>query len=53
MPALLLCLSAAGLGLTAEQVERVYRDVDNKRSTTRYLHLPAQLIDTVPEIHLG
>lgn len=41
---------AAAAGLTAEQVERVYRDIDQKRSTTRYLHLPAQLAVTVPEI---
>jgi NAD+ synthase len=26
------------IGLTAEQVERVYRDIEQKRRTTRYLH---------------
>jgi NAD+ synthase len=38
------------LGLTEDQVERVYADIDVKRATTRYLHLPAQLIEDVPEI---
>ncbi|MBL9017806.1 MAG: NAD(+) synthase [Myxococcales bacterium] len=29
---------AAALGLTAEQIERVYRDIDAKRAAARYLH---------------
>ena len=41
---------AGCLGLTAEQVQSVYDDIDTKRSTTRYLHLPPLLIDDVPEI---
>jgi len=41
---------AGELGLTEDQVERVYADIDTKRATTRYLHLPAQLIVEVPEI---
>jgi NAD+ synthase len=41
---------AAVLELSAQQVQRVYDDIDNKRSTTRYLHLPAQLVDDVVEI---
>jgi len=40
----------AATGLTAEQVARVYRDIDTKRSTTRYLHLPPVLAGSVPEI---
>ena len=28
------------VGLTAEQVERVYRDIEAKRRATRYLHAP-------------
>lgn len=36
--------------LTPEQVQRVYDDIDTKRATTLYLHLPAQLIETVQEI---
>jgi NAD+ synthase len=31
---------AAALGLTAEQIERVYRDIDGKRAGARYLHSP-------------
>lgn len=37
--------------LTPEQVKHVYDDIDTKRTTTRYLHLPPQLIEPVPEIH--
>jgi NAD+ synthase len=43
---------AAPLGLAAEQVERVYRDIDQKRVTTRYMHLSPVLCGTVPEIDL-
>jgi NAD+ synthase len=43
---------AAALGLTAEQVERVYRDIDQKRRTTRYLHARPQLVESIAEIHL-
>jgi NAD+ synthase len=39
------------IGLTAEQVERVYRDIDVKRRTTLPLHLPAVLMTGVPEVH--
>ncbi|GFO56897.1 NH(3)-dependent NAD(+) synthetase [Geomonas sp. Red276] len=35
------------LELTAAQVEMVYRDIDTKRTTTRYLHLPPLLIEAV------
>jgi NAD+ synthase len=41
---------AKAIGVTAEQVERVFKDIDVKRSTTRYLHLPPQLAEKVPEI---
>jgi len=41
---------AGVIGLTTEQVERVFDDIDTKRATTRYLHLPPLLIDAVPEI---
>jgi NAD+ synthase len=43
---------AKALGLTAEQIERVYKDIDVKRATTRYLHLGPQLVEKVPEIIL-
>jgi NAD+ synthase len=41
---------APAVGLTAEQVERVYRDIDQKRRTTRYLHAKPALASPVPEI---
>jgi NAD+ synthase len=41
---------AAAAGMTAEQVERVYRDIDAKRNATRYLHTQPLLIDEVEEI---
>ena len=37
--------TAARLGLRADQVERAYTDVEQKRRTTRYLHMPALLLD--------
>jgi NAD+ synthase len=36
---------AAAVGLTAEQVERVYRDIDAKRRAAEYLHHRPLLID--------
>jgi NAD+ synthase len=41
---------AAAIGLTSEQVERVYRDIDQKRRTTRYLHTRPLLVEPVPEV---
>ncbi len=41
---------ATEIGLTSEQVERVYKDIDVKRSTTKYLQLEPLLVDIVPEI---
>ena len=37
----------AELGLTTEQVERVYKDILQKQRTTRYLRLPPLEIDQV------
>jgi NAD+ synthase len=37
-------------GLTAGQIERVFRDIRTKRTTTRPLHLGPVLIEPVPEI---
>jgi len=42
--------AAKTLGLSEVQVERVYRDIDNKRRTTRYLHAPPLLLEEVEEI---
>lgn len=39
-----------GIDLTAEQVERVFKDIRNKRSTTKYLHMPPMLMEEVAEI---
>ena len=41
---------AEEIGLTEEQVLRVYDDIGTKRSTTRYLHLHPQLVCEIPEI---
>jgi NAD+ synthase len=41
---------AKEVGLTREQVERVFRDIRTKRSTTRPLHLAPVLVDPVPEV---
>ena len=40
------------LSLDANQVERVYRDIDTKRRTTRYQHMSPVLIEPVREIHV-
>jgi NAD+ synthase len=42
---------ASAIGLTPEQIQNVYDDIDTKRNTTRYLQLPPMLIETIPEIH--
>jgi NAD+ synthase len=41
---------AIATGLTPEQVNRVFRDIDQKRKTTQYLHLAPELAAEVPEI---
>jgi len=42
--------AAPVLGLTPEQVERVYHDIERKRTATAGLHLPPQLLRPVDEI---
>jgi NAD+ synthase len=42
--------AAESCGLSPEQVQRVYDDIDTKRSTTRYLHLKAITVQEIPEI---
>ena len=42
--------AATTLGCTTEQVARAYREIEQKRSTTRYQHLSALLIQHIPEI---
>lgn len=41
---------AEATGLTPEQVERVFADIDQKRRSTAYLHQPPVLTGPVPEI---
>jgi NAD+ synthase len=41
---------ARAVGLTAAQVEIVYRDIASKRKATRYLHLSPLLVELVSEI---
>jgi NAD+ synthase len=38
------------VGLTPDQVERVFKDIDQKRRTTRYLHARPLLVEPVSEI---
>src|SRR6266581_5920127 len=44
---------AQAVGLTAAQVEIVYRDIAAKRKATRYLHLSPLLVEPVSEISDG
>ena len=41
---------APAVGLTADQVARVFKDIDQKRRTTRYLHTRPLLVEPVSEI---
>ena len=41
---------APAVGLTAEQVERVYKDIEAKRRATRYLHEPPLVVECVAEV---
>ena len=45
--------AAEAVGLTPEQVRRVFRDIESKRRATRYLHLPPLVIEPVGEIKEG
>lgn len=40
----------AALGLTDQQIERVFRDIDSKRRASRYLHLEPQLVAEVSDV---
>jgi len=41
---------ASALGLSDQQIERVFRDIDSKRRASRYLHLRPQLVAEVIDI---
>ncbi len=42
---------ASVLGIDVAHAERVYRDIETKRRTTRYLHARPELVDPVSEVH--
>ena len=42
--------AAPVIGIRPDQVERVFRDIDQKRRTTRYLHMRPLLVEPVAEI---
>jgi NAD+ synthase len=42
--------AAPAVGLKPEQVERVFKDIDQKRRTTRYLHARPLLVEPVSEV---
>jgi NAD+ synthase len=44
---------ASETGMTVADVERAYRQIDRKRAATRYLHMPALLVEPVPEVELA
>ncbi|MEO6420197.1 MAG: NAD(+) synthase [Polyangiaceae bacterium] len=41
---------AARVGLSPQQVEHIYRDIEAKRRATRYLHAPPKLVRAVHEV---
>jgi len=41
---------AADLGRTPDEAARALRDIEQKRATTRYLHLSPLLVEPVPEV---
>lgn len=41
---------AKALKFNVEQVQKTFNEIDNKRATTRYLHMPPLLVQEVPEI---
>jgi NAD+ synthase len=43
--------AAAEIGFSVEQMERAYADIDQKRLTTRYLHLGPQLVEPLSLNH--
>jgi NAD+ synthase len=42
--------AASELGYQPEQIERVYREIDHKRTVTRSLHLTSLLVAPVPDV---
>jgi NAD+ synthase len=44
---------APAVGLTEQQVERLYALIEAKRNATRYLHLPPLLVEEIEEVSLS
>ena len=42
--------AAQAIGLTTDQVERVFKDIQAKRRATKYLHTQHLLVEAVPEV---
>jgi NAD+ synthase len=42
--------TARASGLSVEQVERAYREIEAKRRATRYLHAPPLLVRPIEEV---
>ena len=45
--------TASVLGLTEDQVNKVFKDIEIKRNTTKYLHYPPLLMEKIEEIDLS
>ena len=45
--------AAPRLGLTPVQVERAYKDIESKRTTTRYLHMPPLFVEKIAGLDLS
>ncbi len=43
---------AAHLGISEAQAQYIYKDIEAKRATTRYLHMKGVLVEPVPEIEV-
>lgn len=41
---------AKATGLTTDQVQRIYANIESKLASTRYLHMPPQLMEPVEEV---
>ena len=41
---------AASVGLTSEQVTRIYTMINSKIRSTRYMHMDAQIFEPIPEV---
>ncbi len=45
--------AAQALGLTEQEVEEVYEDIDSKRRAAAYLHMPPLTVEPVPSVALA